>query len=130
MDFSLIFKEKGKINMEIRATKMIMKQWRGCEDVFMVSHGEWADPDLVWKDYTFNYWDIENALWDMYLEDNGITERDTYTEGTSNIDEYYENGFSIYCQEHVASYMEDVIDGGYFNGCPNNNWHDLYKKEV
>lgn len=101
--------------------------WRGCENVFMIPHGEWSDPDLVWEDkytnieYTFNYWDIENALWEMFLEDTG------HADNESNIPEV-EIEFDKYIQEEDRAewYLRDVIAGGYFNDCPNNDWHDLY----
>ena len=95
-----------------------VSNWRGCPDIQMIWHGEWADPDLVadvdGTTYTFNYWDIENALWDYFLESEGITEKDTYTPGTSNISDEYEQKFNQYCQDNALSYLGDVVFGGYF----------------
>lgn len=40
----------------------------GIKGVELVSHGSWADPELVWEGNSFNYYDVENALWDSYKE--------------------------------------------------------------
>ena len=68
-----------------------------------------ADPDLVYDGYTFNYWDIENALWDMYLEDGG--------------DEDDDDAFVEYVRDNATSYLDDVIFGGYF-APGTTSWHD------
>ncbi len=103
--------------------------WRGCSDVGMTSNGTWGDPDLNieydGKIYIFNYWDIENALWDMFLEENGISETDTYVPGTYNISDEWEQKFDEYCQDNAYSYMEDCIYGGYFTD-GSYSWHDRY----
>ena len=45
------------------------KNWRGCDGIDWVSYNECADPDLVYGDYVFNYWDIEDALWNEFCEE-------------------------------------------------------------
>ena len=101
--------------------------WRGCPDIEMIWHGEWADPELATTingtEYTFNYWDIENALWDMFLESEGITERDTYAPGTSTISDEYEKKFDEFCQGTAESYMEEVLNNGYFAE-GSTSWND------
>lgn len=103
--------------------------WRGCSDVFMRSNGAYSDPDLIatidGHEYVFNYWDIEEALWDMFLEDNGITESDTYVPGTYNISDEWEQKFDEYCQINAYPYLEDVLFGGYFAD-GSYSWHDNY----
>lgn len=84
--------------------------WRGCPDIKLVSHGTQADPDLVTeidgKECVFNYWDIENALWDMFCEDTG------YDRDTDDVDT--ESEFDEYCQSYAVDYMGDCYFGGYF----------------
>lgn len=87
--------------------------WRGCKDIKMIWHGEWNDPELVTEydgvEYWFNYYDIENALWEDFLESEGIEEKDTYDEN-GNISDEYENEFSKYCQDNAYTYLIwDVI---------------------
>lgn len=105
------------------------KNWRGCPDIDMIWYNEWADPDLVatfdGTEYAFNYGDIEDALWEMFLEDNEIKEKDTYVPGTWNISGEWEKKFDEYCQDNAKSYMEDVLYSGYFAE-GSTDWKDRY----
>ena len=93
--------------------------WRGSDVIDMDYHGDWADPDLVYDGYTFNYWDIENALWDMFLEDTGYSDRDS---GNLEVEEE----FNQYVKDNAPSYLDDVIAAGYFDG-DSRSWHDTYR---
>jgi hypothetical protein len=103
--------------------------WRGCDGIRLISHGEWSDPDLVAEidgvEYTFNYWDIEDALWNEFLENEGVSEKDTYVEGTYNIADEWEEKFDEYCQANAYDYLCDVVYGGYFAE-GSTSWHDDY----
>ena len=37
--------------------------------VEFIYHGEVSDPEVRYKDRIFNYWDLENALYEMYIEE-------------------------------------------------------------
>ena len=87
--------------------KKIEEGWRGSDEIEVVSHGEWADPDLVYKDYTFNYWDIEDALWDNFLEETGHKDSESG-------DPKVEAEFDKYVQDNAVGYLEDCIAFGYF----------------
>ena len=102
------------------SSESLTEGWRGT-NVELVSHGNWADPDLVWGGYTFNYWDIEDALWSMFLEETG------HNDSESN-DPDVEAEFDKYVQDNYEGYLSDVIAGGYFDK-GSTNWHDRYKKE-
>ena len=84
--------------------------YRGTEGIEYVSHGAWADPELIYDGKSFNYWDIEDALWDMFCEkvaeDAGISvdEMDLFS---------YENAFNEYVQNNAADFLNDCIFGGY-----------------
>lgn len=103
--------------------------WRGCSNIDMVYYNDTADPDLVaeigGEEYIFNYFDIEDALWSMFLEDEGISESDTYAPGTYNIADEWEQRFDEYCQSNAYDYLGDVLFGGYFAE-GSHNWHDNY----
>lgn len=94
--------------------------WRGCEDVFMQWHGEWADPDIYIENedglFVFNYWDIEDALWNQFLDENGIEEKDTY-DRRGNISKAWENKFNKYCRNNAYDYITyDLLpEDGYFS---------------
>ena len=92
--------------------------WRGCNNITVVGHGSWGDPDLVYDGYTFNYWDIEDALWYEFLEET------EYNDSMSD-NPKVEAEFDKYCQENAESYLEDVIAGGYFDE-DSTSWHDRY----
>lgn len=50
--------------------------FRGVKGVRIIHRGPWSDPLLVYRGYMFNYWDIEEALWDHFLKDQGENEAD------------------------------------------------------
>ena len=78
--------------------------YRGAEGIEFVSHGVWADPELIYDGKSFNYWDIDNALWDMFCEeiaeDAGISVND-------------EDAFNEYVQNNAVDFLNDCIFGGY-----------------
>lgn len=91
-----------------------MANYRGAEGIEFVSHGAWNDPELIYDGKSFNYWDIDNALWDMFCE---MIEEDigtTVYEIEQNMDKY-EPMFDEYVQDIATSYLDDCIFGGYFN---------------
>ena len=96
------------------------KYYRGCENVRLVSHGDWSDPDLISEidgtKYCFNYWDIEEALWDRFCSETG----------TNDNEENKEEEFSKYVKETCFDYLKDVISGGYFKDGI-TDWHDMMK---
>lgn len=36
--------------------------WRGCKNVMFGYYNDYADPDLLYKGYVFNYYDVEDEL--------------------------------------------------------------------
>lgn len=101
--------------------------WRGCSNVGMTDHGSWSDPDLNIKCdgevYTFNYWEVENELWDEFLVSEGITESGTYIDG--EVSPEWEEKFSKFCQTNAYNYMVNLICEGYFAD-DSFDWHDNY----
>ena len=93
-----------------------LKPWRGCRSIKFKSNGTQSDPDLIYKKYVFNYWDIEDALWEMFLEYNGITEKDAYD--GNNIRPDIEEQFNQFVCDMAPSYLDDYIA----SGAP-KNWH-------
>lgn len=83
--------------------------WRGSKDIEYVWKGPWSDPELVYDGKTFNYWDIEDALWNMFLEENPQW-KDSDSDNPECEDE-----FDKYVQSEGALYLDDVIAGGYFD---------------
>lgn len=85
--------------------------WRGCDQINLISHGSWADPDLYTvidgMDCYFNYWDIEDALWGDFLEETGHKD-------SESDDPAVEEEFNKYCQKWAYYYMIDCFNNGYF----------------
>lgn len=46
------------------------KEWfYGIYGIRYIWHGAWADPELIWHEKSFNYYDVENALYSYFEED-------------------------------------------------------------
>lgn len=100
--------------------RKINEGWRGCDNIEMEYYNDWADPSLVYNGYKFNYYDIEDALWNDFLEDTG------YTDDMSE-DPKVEQEFNSYVQNYVEDYLEDLIYDGYFEG-DSHDWRDSYNE--
>ena len=76
------------------------KKWyRGCEGVEFIWNGTQSDPELKYKDKIFNYWDVEDAMWEMFSDEEGSDVED-------------ENAFNKYVQEHCKAYLDDWLAAG------------------
>ena len=95
---------------------VIYKNWRGCENIDWGYYNTQADPDMFYKGYTFNYWDIEDALWNEFCELNN------YDDSQSG-DFAIESKFSAWVKDNAESYLDDCICGGYF-AKGSKSWHD------
>lgn len=86
--------------------------YRGAEGIEFVSHGAWSDPELIYDGKSFNYWDIEDALWSEFCE---IVSEDTgksVMDIDSNMSDY-EDAFNEYVQDNAVDFLNDCIFGGY-----------------
>lgn len=55
-----------------------MGNFYGIPGVKYISHGEWSDPEVEYKGYTFNYWDVEDSLYDLFKQEFEPYEDDLY----------------------------------------------------
>lgn len=89
-----------------------MGNYRGAEEIEYVFHNEWSDPELIYDGKSFNYWDIEEALWgefcEIVSEDTGLSVMDI----DSNMSDY-DDAFDLFVQDNAVGYLEDCIFGGY-----------------
>ena len=90
--------------------------WRGCKNVMFGYYNNYADPDLLYKGYNFNYWDVEDALRENF-ESDCSDDLDELTD--SEVEEMYDK----YVRENADSYLDDAIADGYFRG-NSKSWHD------
>lgn len=102
--------ESLKTGKNKRLKESVKKGWyRGNKDIEFTHYNEYTDPTLTYDGKTFNYWDIEDALWNMFLEVNP-----QWTDNDSGNPEC-EDEFNEYVQSVGTFYLDDVIAGGYFD---------------
>lgn len=98
--------------------------YRGVPGAIFVSHGEWADPEILYKGKEINYYNIEDALWDFYNEfmkneseqEKDIFSKDMGVDAVPDNDDVYEK-FIEWCGgvHFVQSELDDIVwsmDGG------------------
>lgn len=59
--------------------KYVQSWFYGIYGIEIIWHGAWSDPELIWHNKSFNYFDVENTLYSYYKEDcneNGETVND------------------------------------------------------
>ena len=100
--------ESLKTRKNRKLKESVKNGYRGSDDIEYVWKGHWSDPELVYDGKTFNYWDIEDALWNMFLEENP-----QWTDDDSDNPEC-EDEFNGYVQYNGALYLDDVI-ASYFD---------------
>ena len=82
--------------------------YRGVEGSRFIYHGEWSDPEVYYKGYLFNAWDIEDDISEEELSDSDAVESrlemmlglgcgTKYAEGngTYTMDRWYNSLFSV-----------------------------------
>lgn len=126
-------KESIKDRRNKRVKRINEAFYRGNKSIKFVYNGDYADPDLIYNGYTFNYWDIENALWEDFLDrvedgDIGVSFDRKFAENHSD-EGAVEDAFNLYVQENGVDYLNDVIYAGYFEK-GSKSWHDRYKRGV
>ena len=72
---------------------MTLPNWYGINGIRFEWRGSQDDPVLHYKGYTFNGNSIQDALWDMFLEDHGNPDNNDEWEKfvVSNATNYLEN---------------------------------------
>lgn len=78
----------------------------GIRGIRFVWHGAWADPELIWHRKSFNYYDVENSLWELFQEDCRENERPIN-----------ENAFPVWVKKNAGlarEILSALLEGGYF----------------
>ena len=73
----------------------MLPNWYGIDSIGFEFLDVWSDPLLHYKGRTFYADDIQDVLWDNYVEDGGNTDND---------DEWV-----AYVSANAVNYLEDVI---------------------
>lgn len=48
---------------------MKRKTFYGIDDIYLIWHGEWADPELEYNGRLYNYYAIEDTLWNEFCDE-------------------------------------------------------------
>ena len=74
----------------------VIDNYRGCKNVKLIYHGEWADPELKYRNYIANYNDIE--------------EETNYPDNPSNKE--VDNAFTEYVKENENEVISLIKEYG------------------
>ena len=77
--------------------------YRGVPGSTYISHGEWADPEVLWNGVELNANDIEECLWYSYKDD--CEER-----GEKPTEQGYESWLEEMGTEYIASQLDDLAN--------------------
>ena len=83
-----------------------LPNWRGIKGIRFKYNGSWSDGELIFRGYVFNYNDIEDALWENFLEETGHKDSES---GLSKVEEE----FNMWLEEDdcAKNYLIDCIYG-------------------
>jgi hypothetical protein len=70
-----------------------------------IYNGQWSDPEVIWHGKSFNYFDLENCLWDMFKEECAEDGR-----------EIIEHDFPIWVKKN-SSFARDILSQLAENRC-------------
>lgn len=74
--------------------------WCGVEGTRYIWHGEWADPEIYYDGYLFNYWDVMDGLSEEDLNDTAYLEGVLYDLRWAGCGEKYEEGDGTFEMEN------------------------------
>lgn len=73
----------------------MLPNWYGIEGIGFEWRGPWNDPMLHYKGHVFNAHDMQDGLWESYIEDGGDPDND--------------NEWQFYVVDNAVNYLEDII---------------------
>ena len=94
---------KESINRVLKETKTINRHkkhlsestYRGIPNTKFVWHGEWSDPEVIYKGKSINYWDADEHLNSSYQAD---------------VEDGYQGSFDQWIKEQDPKYLESCLD--------------------
>lgn len=61
--------DEGNLN-EANKGKSAKNWWFDVPGAKFIYHGDWSDPEVQYMGFSFNYWDIEEGLLEVYREEH------------------------------------------------------------
>lgn len=81
---------------------MAQSYWRGCKDIQLKYNGEYSDPELIYHGHVFNYWEIEDMLWESFLDETGYKDSDADNQAI-------DQRFDIFVQEYAPVFLDQYL---------------------
>lgn len=78
--------------------------WFGVEGAKYISRGSWSDPQVSYKGYLYNYWDISEFVYNCMIEDYQEEGKELPAENTKE----YEDLFNKYMYDEVPNAFIDL----------------------
>ena len=93
-------KENTRKNMKLKEETLNsgLPKYRGCKDIEIIWHGDWADPELRYNGYVANYYKIDNEA-AVYAKTDGV-------------DVDCEKAFNSFVQQHEDNIGNRIIQTG------------------
>ena len=73
----------------------MLPNWYGVEGIGFEWRGPWNEPILHYRGHTFYNFDIEDGLWNFYIEDGGDPDND--------------GKWVAYVNDYAVDYLDDII---------------------
>lgn len=98
--------------------------WRGCKNVMFGYYNSYADPDLLYKGYVFNYCDVEGVMYDDFHREfiDALDDELAWCD-EETARKRAKEAFDKYVRENADMYLDELIANGYFRG-DSKSWHD------
>lgn len=104
--------------------------WRGCKNVMFGYYNDYDDPDLLYKGYVFNYYDVEDAMHeDFHSEFSDQLDDEIAWCGEETARKHAVEAFDKYVRENADMYLDELIANGYFRG-DSKSWHDKMQTSI
>lgn len=108
----VIDKKVGNFQKDIepkQETKLVEDEkennsWFGVEGAKYISRGSWSDPQVSYKGYLYNYWDISDFVYECMVEDYRESGKELPAENTPE----YEELFNEYMEKEVPNALFDL----------------------
>lgn len=76
--------------------------WCGIRGVYQIWHGQWADPEVRYKNYICNEWDLQDSMY--------ITMKDRIADGEDWGDPDNDRDFMNFCKQNADLVKQDIME--------------------
>lgn len=101
------------------------RYWCGIRGVYQIWHGQWADPEVKYKNYVCNEWDLQESMY--------ITMKDRIEDGEDWGDPDNDDDFINFCRKNADLVKQDIIElssGGVYESIKHNRKRGYIKEEI